>query len=232
MDLVQALVDKNKKGGHHHELDETEFLRWLNVATNPPAPNEPDANNITSSGAHDGVLRLRANRKNTLMNLVWGNYLKGASGSNSVKIKLMAVYGASFKNAETKPAHNFGALSFLGNSRLWWHIVSFHLSRPVDSAYETSQHKTKAMLFILERSHIKVVLHRLLLLPKRFRLLFYLSKVSRISSPRGISSLANIGTYTSPPSSTRSRRWCATQGPIGESFVMLPRIGKYEVPET
>ena len=58
----------------------------------------------------------------------------------------------------------------------------------------------------------------------------YASKDSMIASPMGFCSEHNTGTYTSPPSFTRSRRWWQTHGWDGLSFVSDPKIGKYDVP--
>jgi Ca2+-binding EF-hand superfamily protein len=87
LDLLKSLVEENEDGEHHHELDEQEFIQWLNIATDfssVPVKDEPPASRVTASEAHEGVLKLRAKRKCKLMNTVWDKYLSG-SGEMSVE---------------------------------------------------------------------------------------------------------------------------------------------------
>lgn len=91
LDLLSKLVAENE-ADKHHEMDEQEFLQWLNIATNPP-PRATEAaapaatpSSDSPSYSLDGVWKLRAKRKCKLMGTVWKEYLQDPSKETCTQI--------------------------------------------------------------------------------------------------------------------------------------------------
>jgi Ca2+-binding EF-hand superfamily protein len=92
LQLLQDLVAESD-----HELEEQEFLQWLNIASLPSPASPWDDHGHSSTeiiqqthaldrhSDHAGVLRLKAKRNSKLMNLVWDQYIESQQETSTAE---------------------------------------------------------------------------------------------------------------------------------------------------